>query len=213
MTAWRRTVLVVCLLLAVSTGCTGGSQTGRATGEQAGAAASSRVDVDTPALRSVKADAGIAGCPTQPAGKRADDGLPDVTLSCLGGGRDVSLSRVRGPAVVNLFAQWCKPCRDELPHYQELHEKAGGKVAVLGVDYLDTQPKAALELARQAGVTYPLLADPEGRLEDDLRVRGLPGVAFVDADGRLVGVEYRVIRSYAELRDLVRDRLGVRLPA
>ena len=87
-----------------------------------------------------------------------------MTLPCLGGGRDVDLARLRGPMVVNLFAQWCGPCRSELPYYQELHRKAKGKVQVLGVDYLDTQPKAALELVEQTGVTYPLLADPAGNL-------------------------------------------------
>lgn len=201
-----------CLLL---TSCAGTSATppsasgGGGATQQAGQA---RVDVDTPALRTLKRKAGIAPCPAAAATPPAHDALPDVMLPCLGGGRDVRLSGLRGPMVVNLFAQWCGPCREELPHYQTLHEKAGHRLRVLGLDYLDTQPAGALALARTAGVTYPLVADPDGSVRTAFRVRGLPGIVLVDAAGRVVDVQYRVISSYAELRGLVRQRLGVRLP-
>ena len=172
----------------------------------------SRVDVHTPELRALKKAAGVEPC-APGAAAPAPDGLPDVTLPCLGGGRPVRLPTLRGPMVVNLFAQWCGPCRTELPFYQRLHEEGKGVVSVLGVDYLDTQPEAALELVRDSGVTFPLVADPDGELRDDLKIRGLPGVAFVDASGTLTGVEFRVVRSYGELRDLVEQELGVALPA
>jgi hypothetical protein len=83
---------------------------------------------------------------------------------------------------------------------------------VVGVDYLDVRPDQALKLVKDTGVTYPLLADPGGRLRVDLKVRGLPGIVFVKADGT-VETEYRVVRSYAELRGIVQDQLGVELPA
>jgi thiol-disulfide isomerase/thioredoxin len=166
------------------------------------------VDVDTPQLRALKADAGVAAC--RPGTGRGQ--LPDVTLPCLGGGRSVDLSTLRGPLVVNLFAQWCGPCRQELPYYQELHRRGRGVVRVVGVDYLDVRPDQALELVKDTGVTYPLLADPSGDLRSGLKVRGLPGIVFVKADGS-VETQYRVVRSYAELRTLVQDQLDVRLPA
>lgn len=175
--------------------------------------AESRVHVDTPALRRAKAAAGIADCRPGPAASAAArDPLPAVTLSCLGGGPDVRLDRLRGPLVINLFAQWCGPCRQELPYYERLHQKAAGKVQVLGVDYLDTQPGSALELAAQTGVTYPLLADPTGELRTAFRVRGLPGVVLVDANGSVKDVRFEVMRSYGQLRTLVQDRLHVRVP-
>lgn len=169
----------------------------------------SSVDVDTPALRAQKARAGIAACRPGQATNR----LPAVTLPCLGGGPAVELRRLRGPLVINLFAQWCGPCRSELPYYQELHRKARGTLGVLGVDYLDPQPAAALALARHSGVTYPLAADPDGSLRSDLRVRGLPGIVLLDRSGRVATVEYRSVRSYAELRGLVQDELHLRIPA
>jgi thiol-disulfide isomerase/thioredoxin len=171
----------------------------------------SRVDVDTPELRAAKADAGIEPCEAVDAPPADADPLPEVTLPCLGGGPAVDLSGLRGPAVVNLFAQWCEPCREELPYYQRLHEQGGRDVRVLGIDYLDTQPDGALALAADTGVTYPLLADPDGVLRSEFRIRGLPGVVFVDAEGRVAHVEFTVIRSYRQLTDLVEEHLGVSL--
>ena len=171
----------------------------------------SRVDVDTPELRAAKADAGIEPCEPVDAPPADADPLPEVTLPCLGGGPAVDLSGLRGPVVVNLFAQWCEPCRDELPYYQRLHEQGDRDVRVLGIDYLDTQPDGALALAADTGVTYPLLADPDGVLRSEFRIRGLPGVVFVDAEGRVTHVEFTVIRSYRQLTDLVEEHLGVSL--
>jgi thiol-disulfide isomerase/thioredoxin len=191
--------LMACLVLA---GCTAepdlpGSPPGQGS-----------VDVDTPALRALKADAEVRPCRGGPP-TSVPDGLPDVTLPCLGGGRPVNLSSLPGPMVLTIFAQWCGPCRKELPFFQELDQKADGAVRVVGVDHLDTQPDGALRLARRAGVTFPLLADPEARLRSELRVMGLPTVVFVDADGAVTGVQARSFSSYADLREAVREQLGV----
>ena len=141
--------------------------------------------------------------------------MPELTLACLGGGPAVRLADLRGPLVVNLFAQWCEPCRTELPFYERLHRDGKGKLAVLGIDYLDTQPAGALALAEDTGVTFPLLADPDGLLREEFRIRGLPGVLFVDADGRVTNdgglPTFTVIRSYDQLTSMVREHLGVRL--
>ena len=95
--------------------------------------------------------------------------------------------------VVNLWASWCGPCRKEMPVLQAFHEQHGDRVPVLGIDYHDPQTAAALELAKDTGVTYPLLADPQGALErrDAVpRLAGLPFLALVDAEGRVVHREF-----------------------
>jgi len=195
-----------CLLLASCTvGSSGASSGDASSAPQAGAV---HVDVDTPQLRALKAQAKVRPC--RPGDASTE--LPGVTLPCLGGGPSVRLDSLRGPLVVNLFAQWCGPCRSEMPYYEQLHRKARGTVGVVGVDYLDTRPDKALELVRDTGVTYPLLADPGGRLRADLRIRGLPGVAFVAADGS-VQVEFGVVDSYAQLRAMTERHLSVKLPA
>lgn len=171
------------------------------------------VDVGTPELRAQKRAAGIEDCPTTKGARPADAELPDLTLPCLGGGPDVDLSTLKGPLVINLWAQWCEPCREELPYYQRLAEEGAGKLRVLGIDYLDPQPGGALALAEAGGVTFPSLADPDGRLRQVWRVRGLPGVVFVDAEGQITNPDarptYLVIESYDQLAELVREHLGV----
>jgi thiol-disulfide isomerase/thioredoxin len=209
-----RRLLAVLLSVLVLAGCgpageDGGSAGGSTSGGGSGSSARSAVDVDTPALRSLKHEAGIAACPAA----TSTSGLPQVSLPCLGGGRSVSLSKLRGPVVINLFAQWCGPCRKELPFYQELSDKARGRVQVLGVDYEDTLPARALQLARASGVRYPLLADPSALLRKPFGVRGLPGIVLVDRRGKVRPVQLRAFRSYAELRDVVQQQLGVTLPA
>lgn len=169
----------------------------------------SHVDVDTPALRAQKQQAGIEPC--RPGKAPLDDpaALPKVVLACLGGGPEVNLNELRGPLVINLWAQWCKPCRDELPYYQRLHHESPGGVRVLGIDYLDTQPAGALELAADTGVTFPLLADPGGALREEFRVRGLPGVVFVDETGRVRHLEFTRVDSYHELLELTERHLEI----
>lgn len=170
----------------------------------AGVTAAPHVDVDTPALRSLKAQAGIADCPTT-TGPAAKNGLAEVTLPCLGGGRDVELARLKGPMVINLWAQWCGPCRAELPHYQEFSRKYAGRVPVIGVDWNDTQPEQALRLAEESGVTYPLLADTD----PVIRGQVLPRVILIDAEGRIAHDEAVEITSVAQLERLVRTHLDI----
>jgi len=191
-------------LLLTACASTGHGSTSSATG----GVGSAHVDVDTPALRAAKKQAHVETC--RPGTGGSD--LPRRTLPCLGGGPSVDLAHLSGPLVINLFAQWCGPCRSEMPYYQQLHEKARGTLRVLGVDYLDPQPDRALGLVKATGVTYPLLADPDGTLRPDFGVKGLPGLVMVAADGK-VTVQFRVVRSYAELRTAVQQVLHVSVPA
>ena len=147
----------------------------------------------------------IGGCSADEAPAKKSDRLPDVTLASLTGGKSLELSTVRGPMVINLWASWCTPCRKELPQYQAFAEKNAGKVDVLGIDFQETRPAAARELARETGVQYPLFADPDG----DLRAIGLPKVILVDPQGRVAHEEYVEITSVAQLERLVETHLKV----
>lgn len=171
-----------------------------------------KIDVDTPALRSMKADAGIEPC-VPGTGEPVDGGLPEVTLPCLGGGEDVGLAALRGPLVVNLWASWCGPCRAEMPAVARFHQRYGDQVPVLGIDYQDPQTGAALELAQESGVTYPLLADPDEELRAQSPFPALvpvPSFVFVDDEGRATVVPGG-IESVDELVDLAEEHLGVEL--
>lgn len=167
---------------------------------------SPKITVDSPALRALKAQARIATCPTQTA-VPVTHGLPDKTIPCLGGGPSVNLARLRGPAVVNLWAQFCGPCREEMPVLQKFHERYGGRVPIIGVDYTDAQPRLALELAKQTGARYPLVSD----YSENIRVVGLPTTILIDGQGRIVYKQGMRITSVAQLKKLVATHLGVHL--
>ena len=165
---------------------------------------------DAGQLAAAKKQAGIEDCPTSDAPAPADDALPDLTLDCLGGGSAVRLSGLAGtPTVINFWASWCAPCREELPLLAKAHRAYGDKLRVLGVDFDDSAPDAALELAEQSGVTYPLLSDRDGDAKAPFKVIGLPQTVFVDAQGTMVATERVAFRSYADLTAAIEKHLGV----
>ncbi|MDP9387197.1 MAG: TlpA family protein disulfide reductase, partial [Actinomycetota bacterium] len=102
-------------------------------------------------------------------------------------GEMVTLPAPGRPAVVNFFASWCVPCRDELPVLEQAHRRHGDAVAFLGVDVADSRT-AASELLERTGVTFPAGYDPDRRVAERYRLRGMPTTVFVDADGRVAGV-------------------------
>lgn len=142
--------------------------------------------------------------------------LPEITLEGLAGNPAVDLADVRGPAVVNVWASWCGPCRDEMPILEEFSQKYAGEVDVLGIDYQDPNTDAVEEFLAETEVTYPLVSDVDG----DISARGpfpymqgLPFMAFVDADGQVVGSQFVVVEDLAELEALTTEFLGVPAPA
>ena len=147
----------------------------------------------------------VTGCSSEKKDTKVGTELPDVTLQPLHGGQPVDLSSLKGPLVINLWASWCGPCREELPQYQAFSQKYAGKVDVLGVDWQDTRTAQAQALIRSTGVTYPLVTDPGGRL----RAQALPKVILVDEDGKVAHQEYARITSVKMLEGLVHRYLGV----
>ncbi len=176
--------------------------------DQGETAAGCNVDVDTAELRDLKADAGIADCPSFDG--EAD--LPDVELTCLGGGAAGSLADIEGPAIVNFWASNCGPCREEMPALEEFDETYGDQVPIIGVDFLDTYPGAALDLAERTGATYPSYADPCGDLQEHgLPVTALPAFVFVSEEGSTQLVSEGGIDSVEQVVELAEEHLGVEL--
>jgi thiol-disulfide isomerase/thioredoxin len=203
--------VAVGLVLGLVAGCAPGTGVEDADAGTSAAVGAVDVDVDTPPLRRLREEAGLEPCRPGDA-EPVDGGLPELELPCLGGGEPVDLARLGGPLVVNFWAQSCAPCRTEMPILQEFHEDRRGEVGVVGIDWQDVQPEAALELARDTGVTYPLLADPGDETSGAGplgRVRGLPMLVLVDADGRVVHQEFVALESRTQLDALVEEHLGV----
>ena len=172
------------------------------------------VEVDTPALREVKARIGMEDC-APGDGDPVEGGLPELTLPCLAGGQDVDLSSLRGPMVINMWASWCGPCREEMPALEAFHQQYGDQVAVLGVDVNDVYPERAMALAEETGVTYPSLVDVGGEVfaHKALAVArvGLPAFVYLDADGTVVASTNGGVDSVAEIKANVAEHLGITL--
>lgn len=173
------------------------------------------VDVDTPELRRAKAAAGIEDCPATAAGaSTADHGLPDIVVPCLGGGSDVNLAGLAEsagkPLIVNFWAQYCGPCKQEAPLFEALHRAMGERADVIGVDFQDPQPGKAIALAEQLDLTYPQLADPAGATRAALGMVGLPATVFVAKSGEITHIELREVESLEELTALVEEHLDIR---
>jgi thiol-disulfide isomerase/thioredoxin len=153
----------------------------------------------------------VAACPEQPdRPSTGGSAVPPLSFDCLGGG-SLDLTRAPGvPTVVNLWASWCGPCREELPVLQQFADAAGDRVRVLGVVSKDGVPQAE-SFAADAGTTFPSAFDGEGELMAQLGLNGLPYTMFLDADGALVHSELGPVDSEHELEALVAEHLGVRL--
>jgi peroxiredoxin len=115
-------------------------------------------------------------------GRRA----PDLALPRLDGGvLRLSAYRVRKAVVVNFWATWCVPCRQEMPALDRLRRDRLETLEVVGVS-LDRGAAARVRaFVRELGLGLPVLLDPEARSARDYRVRALPTTVVVDADGVL----------------------------
>ena len=193
----RRALAAPLVLLALLAGCTAEDDPE----ETAPTSASSDLD---------GLDTDLTACPEQPDEPAADSDLPATVFECFGGGA-LDLSRAPGvPTVVNLWASWCPPCRDELPLVQELADAGGDQLRVLGVVSLD-RAEAGASFAEDAGVTFPSAFDGEGEVMASLGFNNLPYTLFLAADGSLAHVQVGAVTSMAEFEQLVAEHLGVQL--
>lgn len=113
--------------------------------------------------------------------------VPAFTLRSLDGGPQVDSADFRGQVVVvNFWASWCVPCREEAATLEQFAQRnVGASVQLIGVLYSDTRSNA-LDFRDEFGLTYPLVDDPNGATAIDFGVRGVPETFVIGPDGRVM---------------------------
>lgn len=208
---WALTGVIVVVAAAVALWPRIGSETdGPATARQS----VERIDTG------LRAASGVAKCP-RPAASAAGAGpLSGLPLRCLADGApvDAAAALTGRPAVLNLWAYWCEPCRTELPILQEYANRAGPAVAVLTVH---SDPDEAKALRLLAALNHEL----RGRGRPELRLPGLqdaeatvrtaagaptalPITVLVRPDGSIADYVARPFRDIDDIADTVAETLG-----
>lgn len=123
------------------------------------------------------------------AGPKGSGPAPDFTLETFDG-ESIRLSELRGQVVViNFWASWCPPCREEAAYLEATWRAYRAKgVVFIGVDYVDTDAEA-LAYIDEFDITYPNGPDLGTRISQAYRIRGVPETFFVAKDGTLRGVK------------------------
>jgi cytochrome c biogenesis protein CcmG, thiol:disulfide interchange protein DsbE len=111
---------------------------------------------------------------------------PDFRLPALDGRGEVSLADFRDrPVVVNFWASWCNPCRQEFPLLkQTLRDHRADQLAVIGVTYQDI-PSDSRSFVKKRGATWPQAVDDDGAVAKAFGVHAIPQSFFIRADGTI----------------------------
>jgi thiol-disulfide isomerase/thioredoxin len=114
-------------------------------------------------------------------GDQGAERLPDVAVAPLVGGDTIRLSDIEGPAVINLWATWCAPCRAEIPDFESVHQERGDEVRFVGINIGEDGNRAA-SFIDEVGATYDQFLDSEGFVVTELRTTAMPVTLVLDGN-------------------------------
>ena len=148
--------------------------------------------------------------PGAQASVQLSSAAPDFTLKSVAG-PNLRLQEQRGQVVmINFWATWCGPCRQEMPHLNRIYDKYRSTgFVLLGVN-IDDDPRAAADLAAKLGLRFPVLLDTDKKVSRVYDMSAMPATLLVDRDGRVRYIHrgYRdgVEQTYEEqVRSLLKE--------
>lgn len=158
---------------------------------------------------------GCAGSGDGPA--RVEVGIEAPTYAARNlKGDSVSLALLRGkPVLLNVWATWCLPCKEEIPFLETLHGKhaaQGLQIIGVSIDARGDEPKIE-SFARDFGMTYPIWRDPDERVNARFLAIGVPSTYLIDRDGVLRWKHLGTLRPtsagfQAALDEVLREKGG-----
>jgi peroxiredoxin len=132
---------------------------------------------------------------------------PGFTLKAVQDGKDYSLSQFQGKVVlINFFTFFCGPCREEMPHLNEMYQELKGQgFQILGVG-LSSTPQQLKQLATQLGLTYPVLEGTSAVSKAYGSVELVPLTFIIDRQGNIV---HKILgaRSKADFEGMIKPLL------
>lgn len=123
-------------------------------------------------------------------------------------GKTYELKKMRGkPVVLNFWASWCGPCRDEAPAFDKLNRLYGDRVQIVAVNLTATDSaQSAKKFAQDYGFAFPVVLDTDGKVAADYGIRPIPTTVFVDSRGIIANGTLGAL-DWQRLERLTRDLL------
>jgi cytochrome c-type biogenesis protein len=141
---------------------------------------------------------------------------PDFTATTLDGSGEVAVADLRGDVVLlNTWATWCTPCREEMPLLQSLADEFGGEglqVVGVSIDRAGSEQRIR-EFADETGVTFQIWRDPENRFARTFRTSGVPETLLIGRDGSVLYTWKGPLTEGGADREIVADAVAGRLTA
>ena len=133
----------------------------------------------------------------------------DLTLECLDGLVGTNVAAIKGPAIINVWGSWCKPCKEEMPYFAEFYATMDPNMQLIGVNVEEKRIEDGRMFARTNGIKWPNLYDGEGITRPYFGM-GVPVTWFIGESGNVVHKKVGPVKSADELRVLTFKYLGNR---
>jgi len=126
----------------------------------------------------------IAKSEDKPVGLAIGNVAPDFELNTIEG-KSIRLSELRGKKViVNFWATWCPPCREEMPAMQKFYEQYNEHVEVLAVNLTSQDSREKIKpFAEEYGITFPIVLDVKGKVLKMYEIEPIPTTYIIDSKG------------------------------
>jgi DsbE subfamily thiol:disulfide oxidoreductase len=117
-------------------------------------------------------------------GLKIGEKAPDFTLSTLKGDRVHLRERKGQKVIINFWATWCPPCKEEIPVLQTFYDQNKGSVELLAVN-IDPESNVS-HFAQKYGISYPILLDKDGKVNEKYKVAAIPTTYVIDENGMII---------------------------